>query len=134
MNFCLNKEYLENFLKFQGDNVRYPLDDSYLAAIIDGASNWSYEVNLIVYFFSTYLQKKINGGTFDVSEIDTFYDSVYMGNFTLQEFDRNFIEFLFDYSRSKMNMTLEEMIIKIQEDYSDKLYASDFRYWYRFFY
>jgi len=128
MNFCLNKEYLENFLKFQGDNVRYPLDDSYLAAIIDGASNWSYEVNLIVYFFSTYLQKKINGGTFDVSEIDTFYDSVYMGNFTLQEFDRNFIEFLFDYSRSKMNMTLEEMIIKIQEDYSDKLYASDFRY------
>ena len=133
ITYCLNKKHLEGFLRYQFDKEKNEFSDDNLAAIIEGAYNWSCEVNLIVYFFSSYAQRRINSGDFEFGEIDSFYDTPNLGNFRLQEFDREFIEYLFDHSRSRMKMTLEEVIVKIQEDLSDKNYASDFRYWYGFF-
>lgn len=128
MNFCLNKQSLEGFLKSLYDNQKHPLEDGDLSAIINGAYTWDFQVSLITYFFTTYLQKKSNNNSFDLNELDTFYQLINLGNFKLQEFDRDFINHLFDYSRSKMKMSLEDILITVQQDLSDNNYESNLRY------
>ncbi len=124
----LNKDFLDSLLKFLSNSEKYPVEDDELKAIIEGAYAWDIEVSLIIYFFRSYLQKKANAGTLDTKEIESFYDLINCGNFRYQEFDREFIDYLFYYSRSKMKMNLEDILVTVQQHLSENNYESDLRY------
>lgn len=128
MNYCLNKQSLHLFLDHINNQSKLPIDDDDLALIIEGATIWEHEVSIVTYFFTTYLQKKINSNNFDELEISSYFKLRDIGNYRVQSFDRDFIDYLFCYSRSRMRMNLEEVIIKVQLDLSENNYASNFRY------
>ncbi|WP_345953000.1 hypothetical protein [Mucilaginibacter sp. PAMB04168] len=124
----MDKNKLEVFFKFIENNATDPIEDEDLNAVIEGAGSWDFKVTLINYFFTSFLQRRINSGDYTGDEINLYYRLTETGNYDYQEFNRDFIEYLFSYSRSKMTMNLEEILIHVQQDFSDNNYASTFRY------
>ena len=128
MKFSLNRSYLEEFLEKLSQNRIDDIDLLDLKEIIVGAYSWEYEVSLIVYFYSKRIQKKQNNYSLDLAELTMFYNLNNDGYFNYQEFDRDFVSYLFDYSRSKINMSLEEVVVTVQQDFVNNKYDSHFRY------
>jgi hypothetical protein len=128
MKFSLTRDYLEEFLDKLGKGKVDQIDLYDLKDIIEGAYAWEFEVCLIVYFYTKRVQKKQNSASLDLSELEVFYSLNKEGYFSYQEFDREFVSYLFDYSRSKTTQSLEDLLVSVQQDFIEKKYDSDLRY------
>lgn len=128
MKYSLSREYLEDFLNMYEQDKCEDIEDLSLREIIQGALSYSYEVSLLVYFFAKRIQKKQNANSHEKKDLEVFYSLINVGFFQYQEFDRSYINNLFDYSRSRMPLTLEEIVIEVQQDLNYNKYDSDFRY------
>ena len=128
MRFTLTRDLLEEFLNKHDNEDIANIGDAELKEIIDGALRWECEVSLLSYFFAKRVQRKQNFKSLNLDEIDRFYCLDGEGFFNFQNFDRDFISYIFDYSRSRMTLSLEELVVEVQQDFTENKYDSDFRY------
>jgi hypothetical protein len=128
MKFTLTKLFLDEFLNKHDKQDLINIEDPELREIINRALDWECEVSLLTYFFAKRIQRKQNFRELNLADVENFFCLETEGYFSYQNFDRDFITYMFDYSRSRMSLSLEDLIVEVQQDYFNNIYESNFRY------
>lgn len=125
---CLNKNDFDEFLDLHLNDLSIDqLDSGDLKALLESCFNWESEIGLLTYYLTYYLKRKSNlGSPLNNNQINSYYDLSQCGLFNIETFDRGFIEYLSNYSRSKINENLPDTLILILHNYLDRTYDSSF--------
>ncbi|MDB5132389.1 MAG: hypothetical protein JWR02_2138, partial [Mucilaginibacter sp.] len=105
------------------DNIH----DDELRSRLDACLNWQDGIGVLMYLVTHYIQKKIKQqGDLDNSCIDQLYNLQEVGLFTIETIDRDFIQYMLNYSRSLINEDLSDTLLIILQNYIDHSYDSSF--------
>jgi len=123
MNFCLSRDGLEKFLESHYNSSE--IDDEDLRFLIQQCFDWESNLAILVYFFTHYIQKKINSGKpVTLEQIDTFFDLANVGSFEIELLNRDFIKYMLNHSRNKIGESLEDALIILLQNYKDHTHDS----------
>jgi len=128
MNFCLTKEDFDYFLDhYLHDYPIENMEDGFLKTQLINCFNWEDEISLLTYYLTHYLKKKSNSGNpINNQQINLYYELGNSGYFNVEQIDREFVKYLFHYSRGKMTEPLPETLNMILQNYKDHTYDSSF--------
>lgn len=127
MNYSLGKEDLDLFIDnfFKEKIINDQLGEE-LKLRIESCLNWEDSVGILLYIFTHFLQKKSKKDISMSECIEDMFNLSEMGSFILETLDRNFIDYMLSYNRSKINEELSETLVMINQNYLDRTYDSAF--------
>jgi hypothetical protein len=126
MNYCLSREDFEEFIELHLNNHSLDhIDDDNLRSQLENCFNWEDQVGVLMYLFTHFMQKKINmGEQVSGDQIELLFNLPENGLFDVEIIDRNFVAYMFNYSRSKITEELPETLLIILQNYLDRTYDS----------
>lgn len=128
MNYCLGKEEFPLFFDafINKDSMHNTFEED-LQMRIDACMNWEDNIGVLLYVFTYYLQKKSKKAEGSNPEyIERLFKLNEVGNFVLETIDRNFVTYMLNYSRTKINEDLSDSLTLILQNYLDHSYDSSF--------
>ena len=124
MKYTLTKDQLTCFIRNNWNRQEISKEgDDEIMALFDGATNWFFELVCHTYFASQILERIYRSGENPSSWLNILFEQPYKRWLTLQEFDEDFITFLFVNARNK-NISLDDNLLELQNMLNDHHYGS----------
>jgi hypothetical protein len=126
MNYCLNKEEFPLFFDaYLNKNSLNNSFDEELQMRIDACMNWEDKIGIMLYIFTHFLQKKSKvEENVNPAYIQELFKLSEAGNFVIETLNRDFITYMLDYSRFKIEEDLSDSLVFILQNYLDRTYDS----------
>lgn len=125
MYHCLSRNELKCLIESKISNET--IEDDELRLWVDNACYWQDEIAAFNYFLSKILERKLKDGHDCMKLIDIFYMLEEEMAFNVQEFSRDFIDYMLRNIRDP-NLSLEEDLIRLQDSLSEHSYHGTLRY------
>jgi hypothetical protein len=125
MHHCLTTQELRQLIDY---TIRHStLDDSQLQAQIEQAMNWQLELSALTYLFSQILCGKTIDGWDCRSLIRVFYRLDEQMDFSIQECNFTFVDYMLRNLRRR-SLSLEEELVDFQNRLGEHRYECNLRY------
>jgi len=121
----MNREELRQFLDFK--IACQPIDNDELIRWITAADSWQDELSCLIYLFAQIIDRKNQEGKPCQELIEFLYQLSEQMYLTIQEFYLGFIDNMLKYIRDT-NLSLEEELVKLQDEISQHQYGKKLRY------
>jgi len=124
MHYCLNKKELLLLLNLKSSIIEsIDKEEKHLQSIIIESEAWNLEVSCLTYFLSQIIEATKKNTTINPQYyIDFAYNLYEKMYFFIQEFDIDFINIMFTYTRDS-SLELKDNLINIQNNLKDYKYG-----------
>ena len=125
MQRCLNKEQSVQLLDIDVENFKLRNDPSEFEILLHNCRNWDAQLTLLAYLMSQIFESKSKQGIDKNSLTDKLYKMLDLREYiwlNIQEFDVNFIDYLYRYTKDD-SLNLEESLVQIQDWLNEHKYS-----------
>lgn len=126
MKFYLSKSDLSLFISTVIEKNGTNLLSGHLQKLIESAENWHDEILSSNYFLSKIFERRLKRGVKCKKVLKDYYLLPNKLFFNIEEFNSSFIDLLLSHELDP-NLSLEDVLITMQKNYSEKNYGKFIR-------